>query len=173
MGAALGLKSHCHFLIHKIGSIRLSHESVLESSGIKEREVLHMVPTRTDPELIRQLNEAALGTKPVEAVFMLRSEDPKIFVVNPNHTEEVTHQVLERVKDEVGVDAEKINIFPNFGSFVVAAPARFVRRLIEQPEIASATANRSTKSDPESSREKKSASKSSSRKPKGNTKRSK
>jgi hypothetical protein len=130
-------------------------------------------PTRTDPELIRQLNEAAVGTKPVEAVFMLRYEDPKVFAINPNHTEEVTHQVLERVKDEVGVDAQKLTVFGNLGSFVVAAPARFVRRLIEQPEIASATANRHTGGDLDSPRNKKSAFKSSSRKRKGNAKRSK
>src|SRR5215510_2700484 len=96
----------------------------------------------TDPELIRQLNEAAAASSSVEAIFRLHPEHPKQVVMNPARAEEVTHRVIDRVKEQVGYDACRVNILPNLASFIVEAPVTFVRRLLEQHEIASAMANK-------------------------------
>jgi hypothetical protein len=105
-------------------------------------KLIHQSQPKTDPELIRQLNEAAAASSSVEAIFKLRPEHPKQIAMNPDRAEEVTHQLIDRVKEEVGYDACKVNILPYLSSFIIEAPVMFVRRLLEQPEIASAMANR-------------------------------
>ena len=97
---------------------------------------------KADPELMRQLDAVAARDESVEAVFTLRPDDSSRAASGPERTEEVASRVLARVKERVGLDADEVNIFRNFGSFAVSAPARFVRELLTQPEIASAMANR-------------------------------
>lgn len=62
--------------------------------------------------------------------------------VSAEQTEEISQDVLRRVERKTGVTPEKLNVFRNLGSFVVAAQPAFVQELLEQPEIESATANR-------------------------------
>ncbi|MEN3331859.1 MAG: hypothetical protein V7641_1224 [Blastocatellia bacterium] len=96
---------------------------------------------RADAELVRQLEVASYGDKPVEAVFMLRPDDPSQVAPSPERMEELTHQILERVKQRTGSQENRINIFRNLGSFVVSAPPVFLQELLLQPEIAAAMAN--------------------------------
>lgn len=97
---------------------------------------------KTDPELIRQLDQASASEEPVGAVVRLRTDDPSQIVPSPEQTEQLAQEVLERVLKAVGGDEPKHNVFRNLGSFAIAAGARFMRELLEQPEIASAMANR-------------------------------
>lgn len=102
------------------------------------------IRVKTDPELRRQLKAENSDQGLVEAVFTLRSSTLK--TATPTHVEELTHQVLDRVADEIGVEAKEINIFRNLGAFAVSAPPNFIRALLTEPEIASATANRQQES---------------------------
>ena len=98
-------------------------------------------PAKTDAELLRQMDEAAAGQSPVEAVVRLRPDDPAQIIPSPERTEELTRQLLERVKNRVGSSEIRYHVFPNLGSFVVAAEPSFLRELLLQPEAAAVMAN--------------------------------
>lgn len=97
---------------------------------------------KIDPELIRQLGAVAADDEPVEVVVRLRPDTPAEVVPTPERTKELVKEILQRVGKRMGNPAMRHNIFSNLGSFVVSAPTNFVRELIEQPEVASAVANR-------------------------------
>jgi len=97
---------------------------------------------KIDPELLRQLNAVAADNETVEAVVRLNPDNPAEIVPSPERTEELAREVLQRVAKRVGNPVMKHNVFSNLGSFVVSAPTKFVRELIEQPEVAAAVANR-------------------------------
>jgi hypothetical protein len=100
---------------------------------------------KIDPELKRQLNGAAAAeATPVEAVLRLRSTTRSALVPPPQATRDLAELVIARVAEELGVTAEDydFNVFPNLGYFVLSAPPGFVERVVDQPEVASASANR-------------------------------
>lgn len=98
---------------------------------------------KTDPELLKQLEAtAASDTNEVEAVIRLKPDDASQVVPTAERTAALTSELLARVKSEVGESASRYNVFRNLGSFVVSAPPPFIRKLISQPEVAAATANR-------------------------------
>lgn len=99
---------------------------------------------KTDPELKRQLKAENSDQELVQAVFTLRLSARK--TATPTHVEEMTHEVLERVAGEIGIKAKEINIFRNLGAFAVSAPPNFIRALLTEPEIATATANQQQES---------------------------
>ena len=59
-------------------------------------------------------------------------------------TRDLAELVVGRVAEELGAAAGHydFNVFPNLGYFVLSAPAGFVERVLDQPEVASASANR-------------------------------
>ena len=102
--------------------------------------------TKVDPELRRQLDRAAsANTGAVEAVLRLRA--PARRSSRPP-AQQATHaaarELLARVAEEIGAAASDydFNVFPNLGYCVVSASAHFVERVVRQPEVASASANR-------------------------------
>jgi hypothetical protein len=97
---------------------------------------------RVDPELDKQLSAAQASTTPVQAVFRLRSEKRGAAAPSPERTEALAHELLSRVKGQAAGALADYNVFRNLGYFVVSAEPRFIRKLIEQPEVASAQANR-------------------------------
>jgi hypothetical protein len=99
-------------------------------------------PTKIDPVLLQQINAVATDAAPVEAVIMLRPDDPAQIAAPPNRAEELTHQILQRVEKQIGISAQKVNIFRNLGSFALSANPNFIRELLRQPEVASAIANK-------------------------------
>lgn len=102
---------------------------------------------KIDPELAKQLETtAASQDQKVEAVIRLKPDDASQVVPAPERTETLTNQLLERVHGQVGEPAARYNVFRNLGSFVVSAPASFIRELISQPEVASAVANQQPES---------------------------
>ncbi len=103
---------------------------------------------QVDPELRRQLDDgaAAASPTPVEAVMRLRPPVRRSAGARPEPeaTREIAEKLLARVADEVGVRASdyEFNVFPNLGYFVLSAPPVFVERVLRQPEVVSASANR-------------------------------
>jgi hypothetical protein len=94
---------------------------------------------KADPELVRQLQAAAAGGS-VEAVFVLRL--PRQKSPAAAGAEKTARRVLDRVTRAVGLGPQDVNVFGNLGAFAVSAEARFVKALLGEPEIKSASANR-------------------------------
>jgi hypothetical protein len=97
---------------------------------------------QVDPALTRQLEQRAgsSGEDTLGAVLSLRAPKSRKFL-SARETESIVRQVLQRVKTEVGSGPQDLNVFANLGSFVVTATPQFIRTLIDQQEIATATAN--------------------------------
>ena len=97
-----------------------------------------------DPELRRQLDGAAAAAGPVEAVMRLRPTPRSAVATPPRATRELAALVIARVAEQLGVGEEAYDytVFPNLGYFVLAAPPAFVERVLDQPEVAFASANR-------------------------------
>jgi hypothetical protein len=75
-------------------------------------------------------------------VIKLRPEETKQLVASPDHTTEVANQVIKRVSEKLGLQAERMTLFRNLGSFSISAAPQFLRELLDQPEVAGAIANR-------------------------------
>ena len=95
---------------------------------------------KTDAELARQLDEARGTDRDVEAVVWLTPGEGES-ALPVDEVESAAASALHRVEEEVGSTPTTINILKNLGMLVVAAGEPFVRKLIEQPEVASAVAN--------------------------------
>ena len=102
--------------------------------------------TKVDPELRRQLDRAAVSKKgAVEAVLRLRAPIRRSSLPPAQEaTRDAVRDLLARVAEEFGAAAcdYDFNVFPNLGYLVLSAPAGFVEKLLHQPEVASASANR-------------------------------
>jgi hypothetical protein len=99
-----------------------------------------MTRGQTDPELLRQL-DAAASDSAVSAVCQLRTKDPDQKLIPPAETEAMVSGLMERVRQLTGEAPQRVQVFRNLGAFSVSAPPAFLRCLIEQEEIAQATAN--------------------------------
>jgi hypothetical protein len=86
---------------------------------------------------MQQLDAAAAGSKPVEAVVTLKPDS-----VEPKDVEASAQRLVERVQKETGVDPHDVNVLSNLGLVMISADAPFVRNLLEQPEVQSVAANR-------------------------------
>jgi len=97
--------------------------------------------SRVDPELSGQLDNAGEHDR-VEAVVMLRPAAGAGEPPPPDAVERAVEDLLRRVDEACGGAEYEFNVFGFLDSFAIAAERRFIDRLLEQPEIASATANR-------------------------------
>jgi hypothetical protein len=111
---------------------------------------------KADPELLRQMTQSedlAASSAPsqdVQAVFVLgdtgsgasSSSRGAESLPSPDETENMVKRVVERVRAETGKRVELLNVFRYLNSFVVSGEPQALRSLLEQPEIASAVANR-------------------------------
>jgi len=100
------------------------------------------MPAKTHEDLIRQIETAEAADEGVEAVFSIHSPDPGKRFATPEQTERVVKSLILRLEKETGESPADYNIFKNLGSFAVAASPRFMRRILDQDEIASGLANR-------------------------------
>jgi hypothetical protein len=88
-----------------------------------------------DPALARQLALAADDTL-VEAVLLLRQNDTSArSLADPA-------VLLQRVCENDRSAMVEMNYLPRIGALIVRARSSIIRRLIEQPEVAFASANR-------------------------------
>ena len=97
-------------------------------------------PTKMDPELTRQLTEAANSDEKIAAVLRLHPPNDTD-VYPPEQMQTKVRELLSRVAKRVGTREQDSNIFRFMGSFVVKADAPFIQELLRQPEIAAAVAN--------------------------------
>ena len=100
-------------------------------------------------ELKRQLSAAALAerrdplasSRPLEVVVHFHSPGARS-LADPEQVQAMARTVLTRVQELTGETPLAYNVFANLQSMVVQANRNFVAKLVEQPEIASALANR-------------------------------
>jgi hypothetical protein len=105
---------------------------------------------KVDPELRRQLAQApASRAGVVEAVLRLRApvrrsgRSPELSTAK-SAVHDTARELLARVADELGTAPSDydFNVLPNLGYCVLKARAGFVERVLQQPEVVSASANR-------------------------------
>lgn len=99
----------------------------------------------SEPEISRALRrqlDAAGEAERVEAVLTLRPDEGSGEPAEPAAVEETVERVLRRVAEETGTTDYDFNVFGFLESFAVVAEPRFIERLLGQPEVESATANR-------------------------------
>jgi hypothetical protein len=96
-----------------------------------------LLETDVDPELERQL-ASAKDDEPVEAVLVLRQNSTEA-QRRPN-----PKALLRRLYRDEPVSAVECTVLPRLGVLIVRAQARVIRRLIAQPAVAIASANRIT-----------------------------
>jgi hypothetical protein len=102
-------------------------DSVGDSKGLLETDV--------DPELERQL-ASAKDNEPVEAMLVLRQRS-----ADWPHSYD-SEALLRRVSYNEPAGTVERTILSRLGVLIVRAPARVIRRLIAQPAVAIASANR-------------------------------
>jgi hypothetical protein len=74
-------------------------------------------------------------------VFFLKASAGKVAAA-PAETDAVVEGLLSRAAEARGERHREVNVFRNLGSFVVQASPRFVRQLLDQPQVRSARVNR-------------------------------
>jgi hypothetical protein len=78
---------------------------------------------------------------PIQAVITLRSGDDGK-PLSPEATEAHVHEAVERARSLTALDARKVKVFKNLQSFSVEADAEFVKTLIEDDIVDSASLNK-------------------------------
>jgi hypothetical protein len=100
--------------------------------------------TRVDPELERQLDEAGLDDRPVQAVVYVRAKRP----TDPTSVTEAAERAIEAAKAKAGTGPVRVNVMRYIGTVAVEGPASFVRALIEETDVTAALANVHPDDDP-------------------------
>lgn len=93
---------------------------------------------RTDPELLRQLDAAWRTGASVAAVVRLKQSGK---LPDAADVEARTEEAIRRACDATGESPEDVHVMGRIGVAYVTGPARFVRELVEQPEVTGAVAN--------------------------------
>ena len=92
---------------------------------------------KVDPRLLREITRA----EPVQAVITLRSgADGK--PLSPEATEASVHEAMERARSRTALDAHRVKVYKNLQSFTVEADPEFVKSLIEDDVVDSASLNK-------------------------------
>ena len=94
----------------------------------------------TDPELLRQLDAAAQSDASLSATFTLRSPSAER-PLSPEETKSAVEQIMNRARQATGDRERGVTVFANIQSFAVDAPAPFIKTILGEPEIESASAN--------------------------------
>jgi hypothetical protein len=102
------------------------------------------IAAKVHPGLLEQLDRA--GAEPVQAIFQLRTSDDADAKLAPDAAANLADQLLARVAAKVGHPARRANVLRNLATMIVEADPEFLRSLIGQPEIASASANKTAES---------------------------
>jgi len=114
--------------------------AVFGANARAEREViLEDQGTHVDPELERQLSAAGKRGK-VQAVLTFRTPKHLKFL-SGEETSGKIQAALDKLGDRDRPLCELRNVFPNLQSCVIEAPAHVIRAVLDENEIASATAN--------------------------------
>jgi hypothetical protein len=98
-----------------------------------------MAGERTDPELIRQLDSARETGDLVQAV--VRLHQPAGRAPEPKQVEEQTRRAVHRAEAATGESPADVHVLGRLAVAYVSGPERFLRELLQQPEVATAVAN--------------------------------
>jgi len=101
-----------------------------------------MVLSQTDPELLRQLDDARGSGGQVQAVVKLHRTPGKAPV--PAAIEEQTRKAVDRTAKATGEQPTDVHVLGRLATAYVSGSENFLREFIEQPEVASAVANLSS-----------------------------
>jgi hypothetical protein len=96
---------------------------------------------QTDPELVRQLDEAKGTDDPVNAVVRLQRQ--KGAAPDPKQVQEQMQRAIDRTAETTGEQPLDVNVLSRLGVGYISGSEKFVRELVEQPEVVSAVANQS------------------------------
>ena len=99
-----------------------------------------MAVTQTDPELLRQLDAAKKSGEPVQAVVKLQRTKGR--APTPSAVEEQTKRAVERASATTGEEPDDVHVMGRLATAYVSGSEKFLREFVEQPEVASAVANR-------------------------------
>jgi hypothetical protein len=86
-------------------------------------------------------NTGSTAPEPVQAVITLRS-GPDGRPLTPEATEACVHQAVERARSLTALDARKVKVFKNLQSFTVEADPEFLKTLLEDDIVDSASLNK-------------------------------
>jgi hypothetical protein len=105
---------------------------------------------KVDPRLLREINRsgrestrrgAQAAPAPIQAVITLRSGDDGK-PLSPEATEAHVHDAVERARSATSLEAHKVKVYKNLQSFTVEADPQFVKTLIEDDIVDSASLNK-------------------------------
>jgi hypothetical protein len=99
---------------------------------------------KVSPELMEQLHNA--GSEPVQAILHLQSAKEADASLTDAETQRISDNLLKRVAAEIGESAIRSNLLRSLRTLIVEAKPAFVKSLLQQPEIASASVNRTAES---------------------------
>jgi acyl carrier protein len=98
-----------------------------------------MTMGQTDPELLRQLDDAKTSGEPVTAVVKLRRTAGK--PPEPAAVQEQTQRAVDRTIQTTGEHPDDVHVMSRLSVAYVSGSEKFLREFVEQPEVASAVAN--------------------------------
>jgi hypothetical protein len=93
---------------------------------------------KVDPDLLAHIKSAIGPSSQVAAVVKLRPKDSQALTLPPVETQQVTEDVLDRVRQKLGEREQDYSVLDMLGAFNLVAPANFILELLKQPEVASA-----------------------------------
>ena len=85
--------------------------------------------------------EAEAASAPIQAVITLRSGDDGK-PLSPEATEAHVHEAVERARSITALEAHRVKVFKNLQSFTIEADPEFVKTLIEDDMVDSASLNK-------------------------------
>jgi hypothetical protein len=94
---------------------------------------------QTDPELLRQLDDAKSSGEAVQAVVKLRRTAGK--APEPAAVEKQTQRAVDRTIEATGERPDDVHVMGRLSVAYVSGSEKFLREFVEQPEVASAVAN--------------------------------
>ncbi|MCW3042929.1 MAG: hypothetical protein JWL57_1087 [Actinobacteria bacterium] len=95
------------------------------------------MPADVDPELQKQLRRAGDGGN-VKAIVALDMTQGATSSSSPSH-----ERILDRVSQEVGENPREVTSLGHLGVVIVEGSGRYVRHLLRQDEVVSASASAS------------------------------
>jgi hypothetical protein len=102
--------------------------------------------SRADPELLRQLDAVRDSDEPVAAAVSVRRRKGA-----PPDTAKIDKDLqaaIARAKDESNAEPSHVRVMHHLAVAYVEGPGRWIRALLEQPEVTGAVSGRSNGQDP-------------------------
>ena len=103
-------------------------------------EEVPLASEQIDPDLLRQLDDAATSGNPVTAVVTLRRTAGR--APDPAVVQELARSAVDRTVRTTGEKPGDVHVMGRLSVAYVSGSEKFVRAFVGQPEVVSAVANR-------------------------------